>query len=174
MPHTRPRIGIDFDDVIADFNGWFVQYMNKQLGTSHQYNDITRFELDQVYGLPAPQVLQHIERFCHDHHWHGRMRPFPNTGATLRSLATQYELVIVTSRCESLVSITSEWLYAWGLPQLSAVHCTNGSSTRFAKRRRQKSAVCRELEVSVFIDDALHNATDVAAAGIPVLLKNRP
>lgn len=173
MRNHRPRIGIDFDDVIADFNGRFVQYMNEQLGTNYQYHDITHFEFDKMYGVLLPQMLQHLERFCHDPHWHDGIQPIKDAVATCKELAASYELVVVTSRCESLRSITSEWLYAWGL-SLQEVHFTNSSSVRFAERRRQKSAVCREVGLRAFVDDALHNATDVASAGIPVILKNRP
>lgn len=167
------RLGIDFDDIVADYNRSFIPYMNGILGTTVTYETQRSFSFPDVYGVPMEQMHEHIADFCHNG-GHDSIRPIPGALAALPLLGRKYELHLITSRCESLVSITCNWLSKYHLNVFSDYHFTNGISLTQQGKQRSKSEVCRKLGVIALFEDALHNANDVARAGIPVIMPNRP
>ena len=167
------RVAIDFDDVIAGFNQAFIPYMNGILGTEVTYETHRSFFFPDVYGVPLEQMLEHLADFCHNG-GHDTITPIAGAAAALRLLEAKYELHLVTSRCESLASVTCDWLSAYGLNVFTDYHFTNAASLMYPKRKRLKSQFCQELGVIALFEDALHNANEVAEAGIPVIMPTRP
>lgn len=168
----KPVLAVDKDDVIGGFNRVFVPFMNDRIGTSVEYAQCRSFSFEDVYGCSHEEMALHLEHFCHHHHH--TIPPEDGAYDTLRSLAERYDLHLVTSRCESLTDITQRWLEANGVDVFTAHHFANSHSTLYAHRRRSKSAICQTIGASALIEDAMHNALDVASAGIPVLMPNRP
>lgn len=169
----QERLGIDLDDVVAGFNHAFIPYMNNILGTSVTYETHHSFFFPDVYGVPMEQMLEHLADFCHNG-GHDNVQPLVGAPAALTLLESAYELHLITSRCESLIDITYDWLSAYDMNVFADYHFTNGASLLHPQKQRLKSAVCRQLKVTALFEDALHNANDVAEAGIPVIMPNRP
>ena len=56
---------------------------------------------------------------------------------------------------------------------LKGIHFTNQYHGKESEKR-DKASICKELNVEIFIDDALHNAENIITAGVPVLLLDSP
>lgn len=163
-------IGIDFDDVVIDFNSALCRFHNEQYGTTLTRDDIFRYELEHVWDCTLEEAKERIHQFVHSDA-HAHTEPVPGAIDALRRLAADYPLHIITSRPDIHVSPTRQWL-ASRLPDfVDCVHFTNHLDDT---RRRPKSDVCRELGVTVFIEDALHHAQDVASVADEVFLIDAP
>lgn len=169
---AKPVLAVDKDDVVGAFNRMFVLFMNERIGTNVVYEKCHSFSFEDVYGRSYAEMMDHLEYFCHN--LHHTIPPVDGVTLILPALAERFELHLVTSRCESLTDITLGWLRDNGLDVFVGHHFANSHSELFAHKRRRKSDICREIEAVALLEDALHNAEDVTAAGIPVLMPNRP
>lgn len=167
------RVGVDLDDIVANFNQAFIPYMNRILGTNVTYETHRSFFFPDVYGVPMTEMHVYLTDFCHKG-GHNSIRLIPGAFAGLKLLEKRYELHLITSRCESLADITCDWLSAHGVNVFTDYHFTNSASLLHPEKRRLKSEVCKQLGVVALFEDALHNANDVASAGIPVIMPSRP
>lgn len=166
---TRKKVGVDFDDVVLDCNTSLALFHNKHYGTSFERKDVQSFDLTKLWHCTEEEMAVRIKGWYNSPE-HAESRSMPGAVEAIRKLAASCELHIITARSSQVQGITSQWI-AEHLPGVfSGIHFTN----RFAGGRRPKSEVCRELEISVLIDDSIDNARDVAASEIPVLLFDAP
>ncbi len=168
----KPVIAIDFDDVVANFNAAYIKYTNKKHGYKMTYDQIITFDMRELYGVSEETVISRVRTFCTDHHH--TIYPHPNTQVALRKLRQMYDLHIVTSRCQSLRSVTEQWLASHELNYFSALHFTNGFGSRYPNQKRTKVEVCKEIGAKALIEDAPSNVLAVSKSAIPVLMPNRP
>lgn len=168
----KKKIAVDFDDVVFDFNGYFVPWHNKHFGTKVVYENITSFTLQDVYGSDAETMLGRVRQFTHEQH--RVVQPVAGAIEALRRLSTRYELHIVTSRSETTSALVKEWEATHGPSIFSKHHFTNGYGGLDHHTKRTKSSVCKDVGVVVHIEDAPSHAYEVAQSGIPVLMPDRP
>lgn len=170
---SKPIIAVDFDDIVASFNYSFANWHNRTYGTSVKYEDITDYIMYNIYRLDRRTLLHRIHIFCHHHHQ--EIVPLPYVYEEFSILREYFELHIVTSRCESLSQITSEWLNTHLGDIFVIAHFTNGFGTKYPNNRRLKSTVCQDIGAIALIDDALMHAEEVTVnCSIPVLMPSRP
>lgn len=167
-------LAFDFDDVIADFNGGYVNFHNRTFGTpTVSFDDITDFDMTKIYGVEHDTIVARVMKFCHEHH--DEIEPWADAEPCLRRLSEKYELHIVTSRCETLRDTTEGWLSEHNLRDyITELHFTNGFGSKFPKRKRTKERVCQEIGATALIEDAPTHALSVAKSGTPVCLPHRP
>ena len=93
----------------------------------------------------------------------------------LRLLKQEYEIHLVTGRCESIAPVTHDWLGRDAPNIFAATHFTNSFATKHPERRRTKVEVCIEIGATMLVDDALAHVGEVAQKlGIPVFMPTRP
>lgn len=168
----KPVIAVDFDDVIADFNRAFLTFHNRTYCSTVAYEDICAFDAYTVFGVERTEFHRRLLEFCNTQQH--TAEPIDGANTALQALSKDYELHVVTSRCDSLQMVTKTWLRSWLPGVFSALHFTNGAAGLYPERHRSKSTVCKEIAARVLIEDALHNAAAVSTQGIPVLLPDRP
>lgn len=164
-------IGFDLDDIILDFNNSLRGYYNEMYQTDYKREHMTSFYLDKVWGLPQNEMADRIRRF-YNHEVHWATPPVPGAVESIKKLSGDHKLIVITAKPETIRQKTEEWLSRHFSNVFESLHFTNHFIGDAAKRK--KSEVCLELGVEVFVEDALHNAVDVAGAGIPVLLLDAP
>lgn len=171
MNNARVIIGFDLDDILFDFVAPMAKWHNATYGTSHTSNDFFSYEFHTVWNCEGEEAVDRVWQFYHSD-FCKRALPIAGAVEALRQLAQNHRLIIVTARPDSMEASTRAWLDTYFPGVFDTVVFTNhyhGSS-----ERRTKSSVCTELGVRLFVEDALHNAEDIAGAGIPVLLFDRP
>lgn len=170
---TKPVIAVDFDDVVAGFHDAFLLYHNNHFGTDITYEGITSYDMSHTYGTDMDTILNRISDFYHNHHH--TVSPLPDAIENLRMLKERYQLEIVTSRCEAISDITTQWNRQHAPDIFSNAHYANGFGTKFPERKRSKLEICREINAIALIDDALSHVNLVATeSDIRVFLPNRP
>lgn len=172
MARKKPVVAVDFDDIVAGFNMAYHQWHNRQFGSTFQYSDLVTFDMCTLYGVDAQTLSTRVSRFVHEHHH--EILPIEGVKEGLQRLAAVCDPQVVTSRCESLRTLTIDWIEEAALSYFSAHHFTCGFNSIYPERKRQKVDVCREIGAIALIDDADHNALEVVAYGLPVLMLERP
>ncbi len=167
------RIGIDFDDTIADAIAMIVKLHNRHYGTNYKREEVTEHHVENIWGGTTEE-------------WHAKLDEFfsaknvehldPMAGAIPAMDALKragHELYIITARSDSDIEVTELWLKLHFPETFKGVHYGQARAEDPA-RRRLKSAMCRELGIELLIDDHLNNARDCAEVGIRVLLIDQP
>ena len=161
-------IAVDFDDVVADFNRPFAEFHNGHFGSNITYDDVTDFNMCLIYQIDRSTFVERAMHFCHE--YHNTMSLIPGAQEALVQLQDRFELHIVTSRWNSLETITRQWLNQ-NLPGMfTDVHFVNQNDSQ----ERPKSTLCHEIGAKLLIDDAWHHIADAAQNNLGAILMNRP
>lgn len=171
MQKERRLIGFDLDDIIFNFMGGLVQWHNDVHGTTHTREDYFSFDLHEVWKCDGETARDRVWDFYHSDHHHNVV-PIEGSIETLKKIKEDYRLVIITARPQEMEVPIRAWLDQYFEGVFDDVIFTN--HFHGVGEKRSKSSVCLELGVAVFVEDALHNAYDVVAIGIPVLLLDTP
>lgn len=168
----KRKIGIDFDDVIFDFNRSYVEHHNKVYGTDMTRDRITDYMMEKVWNIPIEEIMPRIDKFCFSDD-HFEVLPVEGSVKAIKELSKNNELIIITSRPDSKKDITLKWLEKNFNGFIGEV-CFTNSFGGDVNKKRKKSSVCKELGIDIFIEDAPIYAKDVSDSGIPVLLIDAP
>ena len=154
-------IGVDIDNVVAEFEAAFRAWINRHAGLTLRRCDITRYSVSECCPLSADEVAELFWRFVRSGGLR-RLRLIPHARSSLAALARHGEVRLVTSRpaLEEVVADTRRWLELKGL---------KGHGLVFAERKWEAAA-----GFSVFVEDSLEQAGGLARAGVRVLLLDYP
>ncbi|MBU6491100.1 hypothetical protein KGQ25_03060 [Patescibacteria group bacterium] len=172
MPLKKRIIGIDFDDVLADFNTSLAKFHNEIYGTSYRRDDIVVYELGHTWGCSGEEAARRVSEFYHSAH-HDRIAPVKGAVRVLSQLKRKNVFVIITSRPEGVRGRTFSLINKYFPRMFKEVHFL-GHYHGTEARRETKGDMCKKLGVEVFIDDSLEHAASVSREGIKVLLFNTP
>ncbi len=171
---VRPirTIGVDFDDVLHDFNNSFHAYHNKKYGTSVKRQDMVHYDFEKIWGCTRDEAIAKVHQFYRTSE-HDDTMPLEGSQEVIRLLSLKYNLHIITSRLEEIKGLTLAWLERHFSGAFSSVEFTNhyGSSSG---AKRTKVAICAQLSVDLMIEDSLEHAHAISACGIPVVLIDCP
>lgn len=170
----RRKIGIDFDDVLFAFNQSYTEHHNRMYGTDMSFDQITNFDMEKVWNIPMTEILPRIETFYNSED-HEKTNVLAGAAEAIQKLKETYDLYVVTSRPDRMRDATVNWL-SQNIPYLqNRVHFTNQFAMNEGEgNARNKSEVCKNLGIELFIDDAVMHARDISGAGIKVLLYDTP
>ncbi len=118
------RLGIDLDGVVADFNGGWMRYYNREFGTS--------LTPDLVDGWDAIPRLTHFADMGEFWSWASdldgasvfrHLEPFPGAIEAATRLAGRHTIAVITTKPHFAHVDTHEWLAEHGFPA-DEVHIT--------------------------------------------------
>jgi len=157
-------IGCDFDDVLFEAYASLTRFHNRHFRTSLDHRLIRSWHLDSVWGCSTKEVIARVNLW-YDSEEHRTASPVHDSIQAITKLAQEHHLIIVTARPPEVREQTLAWIARHFPGIFNDVHFTNHES---------KSSFCKHAGVSLFVEDALHHARDVAQSGIPVLLFDTP
>lgn len=166
-------IALDFDDVVVDFNAQFCAYHNQRFGTRITYDDITTFDMQFVYGCEDKDIVRRVLEFYDSEH-HERVLPMESALEYIELLSRRYTLDVVTSRPESSRTNTLALLHRHFPRTFRAVHFTNGFGAGEIEIPKTKAQLCKEIGAGLIVEDAPRHVKELCAAGIRVIMPDRP
>ena len=139
-PSECLRLGIDMDGVVADFNGGWIARYNRDFGTRLDPREVVGW--DELHALTRfPSMAEFWEWARGDGRTVFRdMDPVPGAIDTLRQLARDHRIVIITARSDWAISDTLAWL---------AEHAVIAREIHFLADKEVVSC-------DVYLDDAPH------------------
>ena len=165
------RIGIDFDDILFDFNHKYCQFHNERYGTNLCFDDIYTYDMCVVWNIDWDEVLRRVDEFISSQ-MHDEVSPVSGSVETIKQLSNIYEIHLITSREEKFKDKTLNWLNKHFFNIFNKIHFTNSFGKN--KNKKMKSEVCIENGIELMIEDAPVHAKDLAEMGIEVLLLDKP
>ena len=142
-----PRIGLDIDGVLADFEKAFLQHIGKPDHITTSWNDPL---FREYFGIVASNT------------------EFWETLDVTEDLMTRplgfNPVVYITARPVPS-SVTEQWLFEKNNFPMAPVETVGPNMS--------KVDVCKKYNIDLFVDDAYHNYEELNRAGIPCLLRTR-
>lgn len=144
----RLRLGIDLDGVVADFNtGWMERY-NREFGAALHDSQVTSWD-----GMVRLTHFPSMDEFWAWAQQGGAsifrdLPPFPGAVETMRELATEHRIVIISSKFDWAIPDTLAWMSEHRLPARE-IHFVWDKTT---------------VSCDVYLEDAPHNLEDLVAA----------
>ncbi|MDE1919788.1 MAG: hypothetical protein KGH56_03835 [Patescibacteria group bacterium] len=163
------KIGVDLDDVLLDCNTSLALFHNSRYGTSYERKDVQSWYLERTWGCTPREAIARVKEW-YESREHAESYPVSGALATVAELSRRHELHVITSRPEQVRELTHSWLEKHFPGRFVDVHFTS----HFEPGAGSKAAVCRNLGISLFIEDSPLHARDVATSGVTVLLLDCP
>lgn len=165
-------IGIDLDEVLADFMSALIDFHNCTYGTSFTKNDFHSCEFHEVWGGTQEEAIQKVYDF-HKTAYSENMQPVAGSVEGVENLKRDgHTLSVITSRQYDFVDLTKNWLQKYFPDKFSNIHFTNSHSQNGVAIK--KSEICSRLNVGILIDDRADNANECAMSGTKVFLLDYP
>lgn len=172
-----PVLAVDFDNVLFDFNRHFVEFHNREYGTSLRYEDVDdHANFHRFYDCPREELARRVSQFDATQDY-SQLLPIEGAVEATRELAEIYDLHIITARQEHGRSTVSPWLDTFfGKGVFTELHFANAYITdhTIKVKTRSKGELCRSIGAVGLVEDAPEHADSAVQAGVPVLLKDKP
>lgn len=167
----KPKIGVDFDDVIFGFMEGFLLFTENNFGDKKDMEEVKSFFLEDVWGVTAEEMTARIGTYYHSE-YHHNAPPIDGALRALEKLSQDYDIHIITSSPGDILSFIKGWLERNGFTFISQIHCTRVVMTD--QNPRKKIDIARELGIIYMIDDASHTAEQFVSSGIGFFLLGKP
>ncbi len=168
---SRKTIAIDIDDVLSSQVRAIIAFSNEKYGTSLVWSDFQKKGpfwgyWEQVWGVDEKEGKRRLEEFFRDG-YQSSQPLMPYVIGVLRKLEKNYHLVVVTSRQDTDIEETHQWLdhhFPKIFKQVEFVQAWSGD------RKTSKAIICKEIGAAYLIDDSLEHCRLAAEEGIQSLL----
>lgn len=166
------RIGIDFDDVVANSLDVLMRLHNERYGTALTRADFHSFNLWEVWGGTREEAIKKIDEFFNEDQLK-EISPIAGSIEAINTLKQEgHDLYVITGRAERDVAQTERWLKHHFAGVFKGVHYAHFNT--LDKSPRRKLDICKELKIELMIDDHLPTAIECAENGIKAFLFNQP
>jgi len=166
------RIGLDMDEVLAQFLASFIAHHNKEYNTNHRLEDINDYGLWKVWGGTVQELSERIGKFFLSDDIHNIM-PVNMAQEIIRELKKDNELYVITARHDTARIQTEKWLEKHYPSTFKGIHFSN-DSLKTNSSGKSKAELCKDLNIDVMIEDLLSFAKQISKANIPVILIDYP
>lgn len=164
-------IGIDIDEILADWVSRVAESHNQKYGTSLKKADFHSYKFWEVWGGTREEAIEKIYSFMEEHI--EKVSPVTGSIEAIRTLKNGgHELHVITGRRNEFINQTKRWLDQHFPEIFTGVYFTNHYTNNGVSLR--KIDICKEMGIEVLIEDDVVHALDVAQDGVQVLLMDYP
>ncbi|MCK5085105.1 hypothetical protein KAK05_00155 [Candidatus Parcubacteria bacterium] len=164
-------IGIDLDEVLADFSKNFIAFYSDTNKTSYKMDEMYSYDLSEVWKETPEKIKRSIYDF-YDSQYFENIRPISGSIEGVDILSQKYELQIITSRQNDIKEKTENWIEKYFPNKFSQITLTNHFAINGASTK--KSKICLNENIDIMIEDAIKHALDCTSCCIKVLLLDYP
>ncbi len=169
--NNKPRLGVDFDDVVFGFMDGFLEFSEKVFGERRKKEDIFSFYLEDVWGVTPEEMTKRIDAYYHSD-FHNNGSPVPGALESLSKISKQYDIYVITGSPKDILPWIKDWFKNNNIDFISEIHCTRDTMNDLHSRK--KIDIAREIGISYMIDDASHVAEQFVDSGINFFLMSQP
>ncbi|MCA9358828.1 hypothetical protein KC926_01330 [Candidatus Kaiserbacteria bacterium] len=167
------KIGIDIDDVIADFIPTLALYYNRIYDAELTKEDFTSYDFWNVWGGDIHRAVEIVDAMFADPTFCEAIPPISDSFDSLDSLKESgAELFAITGRRDNAIRPTELWIEDHFPNVFTSLHFTNSYCQK--GKSVNKSVICSKLGVEIIVEDNLKHALDCAGNGVDVLLYDTP
>lgn len=167
---SRPIIAFDCDDVIVATGELLIDHYNKLHGTNVQPEDFYSKDYEHVWQADPETATRDLFAYLLTDAY-ANLPPMEGAVDTLRKLAENYTLYIVTGRPDETEQSTQGWVDKHLSGIFEKIVFTNFFKLSDSKGAlRTKADVCKDIGANWLVDDHLHHIRNVTEQGITGLL----
>lgn len=168
------RIGIDLDDVLANFIQTLIGFHNETYNTHLSLDTFYSIYYWEVWGGTREEAIKKVYQF-HQSGYSKQIQPIEGAIKSIQELSKKHELFIITSRQTDFEKLTRTWLDQYFPGMFKTVFFTNHYDlTGSIKPVKQKFKVCLENHISVMIEDSPEHAVQFIRSPVILLLFDSP
>jgi uncharacterized HAD superfamily protein len=156
------KIGLDFDDTLMHTREALVALLNKMHNTQIRAEECTDYYLSEPWKLTDEQFAAMFN--AHEDQLHTQP-PLEGLLETLQEWASRGTFHVITGRPECWLPSATGWLHR---------HRIRIEEVISAKSAGGKGVAAKKLGLDFFIEDHAEFAMEIAVAGTPVFLLDRP
>ena len=165
---SLPVIAVDFDEVLANFVPSLAAFHNHNYNTTLTIDDFGPYYYQDVWGGSLKESNEKMTRFYNSSFFQD-ISPIPNAKEVLESLKNNFDLHIVTARPLDQEEASREWIDK----HYHGIFKSMQFGNHFSVPSRSKSAMCRDINAFLLIDDSyihakqcmMHSHTNVILFG---------
>jgi len=163
------KIGIDFDEVLAEFVKGYFNFYRLKTGIEIKFEDVFSYNLWEVMGISRDEAFKIADEFYDSEHF-SELALVPGAKDTLIALSKEHELLIVTSRPVRIAGKTEQYLRR-NIPEIHPEIFYAGDI--FREQGKPKAELCAQLSLDHFVEDNLRYAQQCAEKRIRVFLLDK-
>ncbi len=161
------KIGIDLDDVTADFFNPLLEWHNEKYNRSDKREEFKEFAWYPIWQISREEAIKRVDEF-HETHKIEEVKPLKGAINSINKLSKDNELFIITGRPIRFKSRAEQWIKYHTKKEIPIINAGEFHKGQAAS----KAEICKELEISILLEDAPETALDCANQGIKVILFN--
>jgi len=162
-------IGVDLDDVLADFVPVFLTFHNKKHNKSVEKKDVFDYSLQKIFNYTRNEVLESLEEFYKSVDF-TKIIPVEFSVDGVETLRRKHELYVITSRLDIVKKESERWIDFY-FPDIFSDIVFSGD---YLGNYKRKAEICKDLGVDVMIEDSLRYSMTCAQNCKNVLLFDQP
>ena len=166
------KIGIDIDEVLADFLPAIIKYHNETYNTFLTSSDFKTYNLWESWGGTKEESVKKIYDFFRTDYF-SEINPIKGAQNATRVLRENNDLSIVTSRHEEITRETKRWVNQ-NFPNTFSEINFAGHYYSKNKNSKTKRQICDSQGVEILIEDNFEYALECLTPKRKVLLFNHP
>ncbi len=164
------KIGIDMDEVIADWVNAVLNFYHAKTGKKHYKEEFKEYKLWPVWGISKEEAVEIVDEF-HEIHKPHEVSPIKDAIDAIKKLGEKHEPIIITGRPIRFKHKIHEWLeYYFGKNNIQIIHAGDFHKGQAAL----KAEICKEKFITVLLEDAPETALDCVNSGIKIILFDQP
>ncbi len=167
------NIGLDMDEILAEFVDGFLQFHNDLYGTTVRKQEMPTYHFEDVVSITKDQMEERLLQFYKTDYFQN-IKLVSGAEKGIDELAKSHKLAVITARPYIIKLETERWLNQYFSNCFASINLTNQFQYRNQGIKRKKSEVGKERGIEIMVEDNLKHADDCASQGIPVLLLNYP
>ncbi len=169
---SRKMIAIDIDDVLASERETIRNFINKNYGTHHTTEDYSTEGpywgyWEHVWQVSDDEARERFAAYLASGQ-HAEMQVTDGAIDAVTRLQVVYDLTVVTSRMDTLIDITQDWLsrtFPEAFKRVEFVAAWDNNTVKASK-----AVICEAIGAAYLIDDNMDHCNLAAEAGITALL----
>ncbi|EPZ35605.1 hypothetical protein ROZALSC1DRAFT_27271 [Rozella allomycis CSF55] len=172
MSINRPLLAIDVDEVLSMTHEAMIKFYNENYNANLELSDFTSYSYWQVWNVSLEESIEITRIFYNSEHF-DNVRPVPCAFEVLKALQFKFDLVVVTSRQETIKEKTIQFIERYYPGIFKGVYFGNHYLSEEEKKNlvpKSKSTICQELGAFAIVDDSLAIALECAEIGMDVFL----
>ncbi len=166
------NIGIDLDDVFADFMTALIEYHNATHNTSLTKQQFKTYRFWETWGGTREEAIQEVYNF-HKTPYYENIKPIEGTQEAIKILKENNKLFIITSRQDCVIEQTKKWIEKHFPNTFAEIYFTNHYSQN-GNPTRTKKEICDEIGIDILIEDSLDYAKECINPNRQIFLINAP
>ena len=167
------KIGVDLDEVLADFVSPLLEYHNEKYKTNLTEEKVHSYYFWEVWGGTRKEAIEKIQDFLTTDYFKN-IQPILGSQEGIEILSKKHELILITSRPISIRNETLTWLNKYFPNKFSEEKIYFTAKAHLQKNIKAKANICLEQGIELLIEDNLDYAKESVLNGTRVLLFDYP